>query len=72
MNEHETFDVTQYDPFELVAQEDGCPACGERFADKLTWQVDGDYVYCATCGAAYFLNDGRASELAPGTYVPSR
>ncbi|MCX5683093.1 MAG: hypothetical protein NT049_05340 [Planctomycetota bacterium] len=36
-----------------VAKQDACPGCGERDADKLVWQGNGETVRCSTCGKQY-------------------
>ena len=37
----------------LVAPEDACPLCGERSADRLAWDEDGERVTCSMCGTVY-------------------
>ena len=41
------------DDSNLVEPQDGCPLCGERRADFLTWDEDGTEVTCTMCGTTY-------------------
>ena len=36
-----------------VANPIACPNCGERNADRLVWQPDGEMVRCAGCGTTF-------------------
>jgi len=36
----------------LVPQEDACPLCAERSADRLVW-LDDERVECQMCGTVY-------------------
>ena len=38
---------------DTVAEQDGCPDCGERGLDNLVWEKDGRHVKCTTCGKRY-------------------
>ncbi len=37
----------------LVSVYDACPLCGERDADHLLWDDNGERVTCYSCGKTY-------------------
>jgi len=50
------FRTAPVDNSERVPFRNSCPECGERRADFLVWQNDGETVECATCGYKYNPN----------------
>ncbi|MBL8964927.1 MAG: hypothetical protein KF787_00435 [Phycisphaeraceae bacterium] len=44
--------MDQADDANLVDEEDACPVCSERNADRLAW-LDDEKVECQMCGTVY-------------------
>ncbi len=52
------FNITLLTGDDLLPEASACARCGERRADWLVWDEDGETVTCATCGRQWNPNAG--------------
>ena len=45
-----------------VASDEACPTCGQRDADLLVWDEDGEQIRCTTCGTVYTPSKGDSAD----------